>query len=118
MGEFHVSVPKKYTFREGWGVYFDGIYDDEERITEVHGGIVRITEHRIEVMGGVPCVQDENGTYRPVENFRELEGLGVDDTHDFRDRWFQYKHEAQEHLDDTLRRFKNPQPWESFVTFS
>jgi len=40
-----------------------------------------------------------------------------DDTHDFRPRLFKTKKEALEHIKYTVNRFKNPQPWESFIKF-
>lgn len=74
-------------------------------------------------------VQDVDGIATKItrKNYPELgvEGLSVDshtgekydDTHDFRTRIFNTKKEALEHLEYTLNRFKNPQPWESFIKY-
>ena len=114
---FEVEMPPK-SFNEGWGVYFDAIWDeDSDKVSEIIGGIVRIDKDHVEMFGSIPCVLDENGTGRPIENFKELEPLGVDDTHDFRDRFFEFEEDAKEHLKDTMDRWKHPQVWESFVTF-
>jgi len=40
-----------------------------------------------------------------------------DDTHDFRPRLFKTKQEALDHIEYTVKRWKNPQPWESFVKY-
>lgn len=37
------------------------------------------------------------------------------DTHDFRERLFTKESDAREHAEWTVSRFKNPQPWESFI---
>lgn len=113
---FEVEMPPE-TFTEGWGVYFDGIWEEDSRLHDVTGGIVRIDKAHVEMFGKVPCVLDENGVGRPISNFRVLEPLRVDDTHDFRDRFFEYEGDAKEHLKDTMDRWVKPQPWESFVTF-
>lgn len=39
------------------------------------------------------------------------------DTHDLRPRLFRTRKEANAHVKYTTERFKNPQPWESFIKF-
>lgn len=103
--------------KEGYGVYFIPIWDgdDDNRIADVVGGIVRIAPDTITIVAGEPCVEAEDNFYIPATEFRELEDLPYDDTHDLRGRWFASEEEAREHLEYTLRRFRNPLPWESFV---
>lgn len=90
--------------------------EDDERVADVDAGIVRITSDTITFRGGALCVNAEDvDICFPVENFRELEDLWEDDTHDLRDRWFATEQEARDHLEYTLDRWRRPEPWESFV---
>lgn len=88
-----------------WLVTFDAIWDiDEETgrewIAEVEGDAVKVTADRLDT-DGMSLETNTSDQY--------------DDTHDFRPRLFRTAREAREHLAYTLNRFKNPQPWESFV---
>ena len=117
MKEFQIEVRKVVTLKEGYGTYFIPIWssEDEDRIADVAGGVVRIAPDTVTVIGGEACVKAEDDLYIPVTEFRELEDLPYDDTHDLRNRWFASEEEAREHLEYTLSRFQNPLPWESFV---
>lgn len=119
--KFTVTVPRTYTFETGWGVWFLAVYDyDEETdteggITDVDGGVVRIEASAVQIIGGSPCVLIGRRMYVPVENFERIEDETNGDTHDLRSRFFESEDDAREHLDYTLKRWANPQPWESFV---
>jgi hypothetical protein len=81
-----------------------GCMDNEpDYIAEVDGAINKITRRNYYELGanGLTISSNTNDRY--------------DDTHDLRPRLFKTKQEAKAHLEYTLKRFKNPQPWESFV---
>jgi len=82
-----------------------GCFDNgQDYISEVDPSITKVTEKNylgLDVIG-----KDEN---------LNVKGLFGDDTHDLRPRLFKTLKEAKEHEKYTLDRFKNPQPWESFV---
>lgn len=112
---FTVNVPKVY--REGYGVAFVPVWDeDTEQVSDVISVVVEISPRTVWTIEGMACVADADGCMYPVDNFRELDDdLDVDDTHDLRDRWFATEDEARDHERDTMARYRNPLPWESFL---
>lgn len=110
---FIVNVPR--TFQQGWGVSFIPIWDDDDFVSDIDSTVVEITESAVELIGGEPCVKLGPDTYVPVENFLTEVSGGHDDTHDLRDRWFATEREAREHETYTMKRYRNPQIWESFI---
>jgi hypothetical protein len=121
MNETHrVSWMKTLEYEEGWGVAWTSIWNHEtQSLSGVEGEVIALFPENVQVVGEVPCMRSANDVnmYHPIENFRHLDDLDVGDTHDFRDRWFATKEAAEEHYKHTMERFKNPQPWEAFVTF-
>jgi hypothetical protein len=119
MRTFTITTSTTRTYKEGWGVACVPIYNGEEyddSIADIEVLIVRIAESAVREIGGTPCVRpDGESMWFPVVNFQELEELWEDDTHDLRDRWFATEEEARGHADYTLKRWRNPEPWESFV---
>ena len=80
-----------------------------EYVADIEPSITRVTEKNY-----------ENGTFQTnVINKDETlnDDFKHDDTHDLRPRLFKKKRDALEHTRFTMDRFKNPQPWESFVEF-
>lgn len=116
--QFTVTVPRDYTFEEGWGVHIISIWagdDEPERIVEIEVSVVAITEAGVRIVGGAPCVQVEDNLYCPIENFQREVSETYDDTHDLRSRWFATEDEARVHARYTRSRWENPAVWESFV---
>ena len=82
-----------------------------------HGCLDNEPSYIAEVDGSLTEVTLENWQELGVEGLtlNSNPKLWVDDTHDLRDKVFATKEEANKHLEYTLNRFKNPQPWEAFV---
>lgn len=121
--EFQVTVPRAYKFREGWGVAVDVIWEGEdedgnisERVADISVFVTEIREDRVRIVGGVPCVQVLEEYHMPVENFQEVEDLPYDDQHDLRTRWFATEEQARDHAEDVESTWRNPAPWQSFIT--
>jgi hypothetical protein len=136
---FELETTHTITVREGWGVDVMAIWagadepihssetevddtyseiqmDEPTYISEIQVAVVHITPAACKLVGGVWCVDTGDGSsWVPVENFRELEDLPQDDTHDLRTRWFATEREAIEHADTVKARWAHPAPWESFV---
>jgi hypothetical protein len=123
-----VSIPSKTTkpkertmpspYREGWGVCIVPMWsgeDEPEHVSDIEVEVVRLGPTTEVIVAGALCVQVWPNAYVPMENFQPLDDLTVDDTHDLRLRWFARETDARAHAEYTLQRWKNPQPWESFV---
>ena len=81
-----------------------GCLDNEPSyIAEVDGELNKVTTKNWQALDVVGLTVETNSDFYH------------DDTHDSRDRIFKTKAEAKAHLEYTLKRFKNPSPWESFV---
>ncbi len=112
--------PTAQTFTEGWGVFVDPIFANEEyysegTIEDIEVSVVEINEATSsDFIGGVFCVSVD-GMYVPIENFAKAEHLANDDHHDLRTRWFATEEEAREHANWVEQRWLNPEPWTSFV---
>jgi hypothetical protein len=123
MENFTVQVPQEVD--AGYGVWFELVFDFDDSLSEVDGAVYRIAPDTVEVFAGALCVVDRSGPTGyghgrnafgiPVENFARLEDLNTDDTHDFRTRLFDTEQDAREHLEYTLERWKNPEPWCNFI---
>ncbi len=118
--EFTVTRIRTITLKEGYGVWFIPVYAGEDSpnpdaVVDVDAAIVRISPDTIVMLHGEPCIPIGNNCFIPAATFQEREELACDDTHDLRNRWFETEQEAREHMEYTLRRWKHPQPWESFV---
>lgn len=110
-------VPVNYylvSFEAIWGTHCNpGKHDDcsihgcddnePSHIAEVDGSVNKVTQDNYMQLNAIGMTIESNTNYR------------YDDTHDLRSRLFKTKHEAVAHMEYTLSRFKNPQPWESFV---
>jgi hypothetical protein len=120
--EHTYSIERKY--REGWGVEIVAIWAGEsdepecDRISDIDVIVVRIHPDNGRTVGGVYCMAAGDNFYVPVENFRQLDDLSQDDTHDLRTRWFATEEGARAHAKFTEERWANPSPWESFVTLT
>ena len=102
----------------GWGVSITPVWDeDEESVHDIDVNVVEIRQDAVRIIGAVPCVVIDEAfrTYVPVENFRKVPDLSVDDTHDLRTRWFATEREAREHAASVEDRWRNPEPWCAFV---
>lgn len=127
--EFTVRKYRDFTVKEGWGVNIDPIWDEkavlnpetgevdasEEFVSDLVITVTEIRESLVIDLQGTPVIKIGNDQYVSVEDFKDFADIEYDDTHDLRDRWFPTKEAAQAHADYTLNRFRNPQPWESFV---
>lgn len=83
-----------------------GCMDNEpNRISEIDPVIIRVTEKNYDTFS--VDVRDRDVTW----NDDYVSG----DTHDIRPRLFATLKQAKDHASYTLERWKNPQPWESFV---
>ena len=108
-------------YREGWGVAICPIWasDDDgeplDAVADIEVSVVRLGPTTERIVGGAICAEAWPGLYVPMENFKRLEDLRHDDTHDLRDRWFATETEARDHAAHTQRRWERPQPWESFI---
>ena len=109
------------TYREGWGVSVCPIWAGEDenpecdRIAEIEVFVIRLHPDNGRLVGSAYCMQQGDSPNVPVENFRPLDDLRTDDTHDLRDRWFATEDEARAHARYTAARWANPSPWESFI---
>lgn len=113
---FEILYNKLIKIKEGWGVLFDPIYTEEDRITDIEPHLFEINRNRVKISGNIPCVESVEGVaIAPIDLFKDLEDLWEDDTHDFRPRWFKTKEEAEKHITYTVNRWKHPKPWESFI---
>ena len=110
--EFTLKREIVETFKEGWGVAIDPIFDeDTERVVDIDFDILPITEQDAVLIGNVWCVG-----HTPIVNFVDVEDLTQDDTHDLRTRWFAIEEEARTHALNVLETWQNPPVWVSFVT--
>ena len=120
MTEFQVTTTTVHTFREGWGVAVIPLWsfrdEDNETISDLDVEVVPIREDLVIVSYGTPCVPSSTPKMLyPIANFRELDDLWQDDSHDARDRWFATEQEAREHAESVIKSWENPNPWQSFV---
>lgn len=118
MSTFELTITRTITIQEGWGVDVVPIWageDEPEGITDIEVSVVRIDRAACHEVAGAWCVAAADKYWVPVENFKDLEDLQTDDTHDLRGRWFATKREAVEHADTVKARWRNPAPWECFV---
>lgn len=120
--EFTVTVPRNFTFREGWGVLIDPVFEgdtefENDKVADIDVGIVPIREDLVEIIGNTPCmpVPEVDKHFVPIENFQDVSDLWQGDTHDLRTRWFATEGEAKSHVVRTMARWNNPEPWESFI---
>lgn len=114
-------------YKPGFGVFFEPIYQEEdwgEKITDIVPYMVEIIPENIVDISGVACVpvnteeeRKEDRFFVPIANFKDVPDLTEDDTHDFRSRWFATNKEAVEHIEYTMKRYRHPQVWESFIRF-
>jgi hypothetical protein len=102
-------------YRDGWGVAVSPVWNEDERVSDIDVEVVQLAPVAEVFTAGAICSRGESGTLYPMSNFRPLEEIPYGDTHDLRDRWFPTRAEADEHAFNTLRRWENPAPWESFV---
>lgn len=107
------------TYKAGWGVCITPIWDGfdgvGEHVADIDVQIVKIAPETVTLCGGVWCVRITQNGFVPIDNFKDLDELDTDDTHDLRDRWFATRKDAAEHARYTENRWKHPQPWESFI---
>ncbi len=121
MGTLKLVNTRNIKVEEGWGVDVTPIFSDEQddsHVADIDVTVVQITKDNLEKIGGVWCVKLGENYHVPVESFKHLDKLWQDDTHDLRTRWFATEQEARDHAEYTLSRWKNPNPWESFVCLS
>lgn len=133
-GEVIFETIKTTIYRPGFGTVFEGVWQEEdwgEKLADVVPYLVEINPETVKDISGVAAVPiygddlavnnlGELGQvifWVPVENFKDVPELWQDDTHDFRTRWFSTKEEAEKHIEYTMKRYRHPQPWESFITF-
>lgn len=83
------------------------IEGEPNHIAEVDSEVTKVTKENYTTLAGIEGMTLETNT-----------GDKYDDTHDLRPRLFKTKAEAEKHRKYTLNRFKNPQPWESFVKYA
>ena len=116
---FEIRYDKLIKIEEGWGVLFDPTYsesDENDRVVDITPYLFEINRNTVKIYGNVPCVESVKGiSIAPVDLFKNLKDLDVDDTHDFRPRWFKNKADAVDYITYTVNRWNNPEPWESFV---
>lgn len=105
---------EKLSFKEGWGVSVT-VIGDEDQITDISVSVVEITALNAVVVGNILCVKNEDNHAIPIENFDADVPETPNDTHDLRSRWFATQEEAETYARFTANRWRNPQPWESFV---
>ncbi len=117
--EFTVQTTTDHTCREGWGVFIDPTWreeDDSETIAAIDVSVVHIAPDTVRAIGGTPCVEIYEGTWCTVESFADRDDIPCDDTHDLGNRWFPTREDAESHATYTKDRWNNRQPWESFVS--
>lgn len=110
-----------------YAVHFEAIYgnkclEGEHDDCLEHGCFDYGQEYIEEIEPSIDLVTSENYRNLPFDvtgkdDTFNANGLWQGDTHDFRPRLFVMKKEAEQHIKETMARFKNPQPWEAFVTF-
>lgn len=121
MPKFRIYTPVELD--SGYGVWFSPIFGapdtpEEDTVVEVYGGIVEISPDTVKVATNVePYVEVEQYCHMAATSFRRYEDLQTDDTHDLRNRLFDTKQEARQHLEHTLETFNNPLPWQTFIRF-
>lgn len=103
-------------FRDGWGVAIIPLWDDDESISDIIVEVLNLSPVNWHIVGNMLCVKGESGIYHPVENFQPREPLQYDDQHDLRDTWFASCTEACEHANYVRDTWRNPLPWQSFIT--
>lgn len=120
MSTFTVTTTRTHTFRQGWGVFVDTIYDWNEETNEPNGVseigpvVVCIVPDAVAIVGGASCISTDFG-WVPVENFANVGDLTQDDSHDLRTRWFATREEAESHAAFVRSTWDNPAPWVSFI---
>lgn len=114
---FTVAVTTEVTVRRGYAAWFSPLWNDDDTVESVVGGVAEVTESAVRIIGGVPCVQPLGESWRLpcAESEWATDELAYDDTHDLRARLFEERASAEEHVRETLHRFEHPQPWESFI---
>jgi hypothetical protein len=116
--QFTLTTKHEHTFTEGWGVSVDPVYSGEEddSVADIDVTVVAIDRADAVLVGDVWCVAIAPRVYVPIDDFQHVDDLTVGDTHDLRTRWFATEEEAREHADGVEATWRNPSPWESFVT--
>lgn len=103
-----ITVPVTYDVPVGaWLVSFTPVWDHDEEIGR---------EWVCDVDAEVRQLTDTDTGYAGMKR-AELDPCHTehDDTHDLTERLYATEAEARAHAEWTIARFKNPQPWESFV---
>lgn len=114
---FEFEFTTTATIRAGWAAWFMPIWDaDTDTIAELEAGVAQVTPGNLRAVGGAVCAQPEGESWwLPCQPEHFATDEVHDDTHDLRARLFDTREEAEAHVRDTLDRFANPAPWESFV---
>ncbi|MGH8009584.1 MAG: hypothetical protein ACREQ3_21550, partial [Candidatus Binatia bacterium] len=106
------------TYPVGWSVIFTPVWDldDADNVVDVSSTVVPVNLETVHIICGTPYVHLENEDCCPLSNLWPDEpDECAPDTHDLRSLWFATKEEAENHERYTMNRYRNPQPWESFI---